>query len=110
VTATQRTMRCAPSLVLWFALSGTPLAGEVPSRTEQAKQAAIEGTVVLDLVVGVDGRVRDVRVVSGLGYGLDEAAITALEACRFSPGEKSGATVPVRIRGFKVRFVLPNDE
>jgi protein TonB len=78
--------------------------------TEQAKQAAIEGTVVLDLVVGADGRVREVRVVRGLGYGLDEAAIAALEACHFSPGEKSGARVPVRIRGFKIRFLLQNDE
>jgi hypothetical protein len=45
--------------------------------TEEAKQAAIEGTVVLDLVVGADSRVREVRVVSGLGHGLTEASIAA---------------------------------
>jgi TonB family protein len=74
--------------------------------TEEAKSAAIEGTVVLDLVVGENGRVREVSVVSGLGYGLTAAAITAVKDCRFSPGEKDGTPVPVRVRGFKIRFVL----
>jgi protein TonB len=78
--------------------------------TEEAKEAAIEGTVVLDIVVGVDGRVREVRVVSGLGHGLTEAAIAAAKACRFSPGEKGDVAVPVRIREFKIRFLLQNDE
>jgi hypothetical protein len=45
-------------------------------------------------------------VVSGLTHGLTEAAITALRECRFSPGKKSGEAVPVRVRGFKIRFVL----
>jgi periplasmic protein TonB len=78
--------------------------------TEEAKQAAIEGTVVLDLVVGADGRVREVRVVSGLGHGLTEAAIAAARSCRFSPGERNDVPVPVRIREFKIRFLLQNDE
>jgi len=74
--------------------------------TDEAKAAAIEGTVVLDLVVGENGRVREVTVVSGLEYGLTAAAITAVKECRFSPGEKDGTPVPVRVRGFKIRFVL----
>ena len=65
---------------------------------------------MLDLVVGADGRVREVRVVSGLGHGLTEAAIAAAKACRFSPGEKGELAVPVRIREFKIRFVLQSDE
>jgi protein TonB len=78
--------------------------------TEEAKQAAIEGTVVLDLVVGADGRVTEVHVVNGLGHGLTAAAIAALKGCRFSPGQKNGVPVAVRIRGFKIRFLLANDE
>jgi protein TonB len=74
--------------------------------TDDAKSAGLEGTVVLDLIVGEDGRVRDVQVVQGLGKGLSEAAIAALRACRFSPGEKDGKPVPVRVRGFKIHFVL----
>lgn len=78
--------------------------------TEEAKLAAIEGTVVLDLVVGADGRVREVRVVSGLPHGLTEAAVAAAKACRFSPGQKGDVAVPVRIREFKIRFLMQDDE
>jgi len=74
--------------------------------TDEARTAGIEGTVVLDLVVGENGRVREVSVVSGLDHGLTAAAITAVKECRFSPGEKDGTPVPVRVRGFKIRFVL----
>ncbi len=74
--------------------------------TEEARAAGIEGTVVLDLVVDESGRAREIKVVSGLEHGLTEAAITALEECHFSPGEKGGEKVAVRVRGFKIRFVM----
>lgn len=74
--------------------------------TEAAREAAIEGVVVLDLVVDEKGRARDITVVEGLSHGLTEAAITALKGCTFTPGERAGAAVPVRVRGFKIRFVL----
>ncbi|HEX3694840.1 MAG TPA: energy transducer TonB [Polyangia bacterium] len=77
--------------------------------TDEAREAAVEGTVVLEVVVGADGRPRDIHVVSGLGHGLTEAAIAALKACRFSPGQKNGLAVPVRLREFKIRF-LQNDQ
>ena len=35
-----------------------------------------------------------------------EAAVAALRACSFSPGERAGQPVAVRVRGFKIRFVL----
>jgi protein TonB len=74
--------------------------------TDDARAAGVEGTVVLDIVVGEDGHVRDVQVAQGLGHGLDQAAIAALHACQFSPGEKDGKPVAVKIRGFKIRFVM----
>ncbi len=78
--------------------------------TEEARTAGIEGTVMLDLIVGADGRVADITVVTGLAHGLDQAAIQALRDCRFTPGEKDGKPVPVRIRGFKIKFVLAEAE
>lgn len=78
--------------------------------TDEARAAAIEGTVVLDLVVGEDGRTREIHVVSGLGHGLTEAAVAALRSCRFSPGEKDGLLVPVRLRGFKIRFLIQDND
>ena len=32
--------------------------------------------------------------------------IEALRDCHFTPGEKDGKPVPVRVRGFKIKFVL----
>jgi protein TonB len=77
--------------------------------TDEARRAGIEGTVVLDLIVGLDGRTRDIRVVQGLGHGLDEAAIEALRDCQFSPGERDGSPVAVRVRTFKIRFFLEDE-
>jgi protein TonB len=74
--------------------------------TEEARGAAVEGTVVLDLIVDEQGRARDIKVTQGLGHGLTQAAIAALGDCRFAPGEKDGRPVPVRVRGFKIRFVM----
>jgi len=78
--------------------------------TDEARQAATEGTVVLDLIVDEKGHARDIHVVSGLGHGLTEAAIAAIKGCHFEPGEKDGAAVPVRIRGFKISFFLQEGE
>ncbi len=49
------------------------------------------GTVVLSLLVGVDGRVKDRRVESSSGYPrLDKAALEGLGRCRFTPGTNDG--------------------
>jgi protein TonB len=74
--------------------------------TDEARRAGVEGTVILDIVVGEDGWVRDVAIVRGLAAGLGEAAVRALKSCRFTPGERGGKPVAVRVRGFKVKFVL----
>lgn len=74
--------------------------------TEAARAAGLEGVVVLDVIVDATGHTRDIAVVEGLGHGLTEAAVAALRACRFTPGERAGQPVAVRVRGFKIRFVL----
>jgi protein TonB len=74
--------------------------------TDEAKAAGIEGTVVLDLTVDEAGHAHDVTVVKGLEHGLSAAALTALKGCQFTPGEKDGKPVAVRVKGFKVTFAL----
>ena len=69
--------------------------------TEAAREAGLEGVVIFDLVVDEHGKARDLTVVQGLGSGLTEAAKRALQACNFSPGERDGKPVPVRVRSFK---------
>ena len=74
--------------------------------TDDARAAGVEGRVVLDFVVGEDGRVRDIEVTQKLGHGLDQAAVAALRACSFTPGEKDGKRAAIKVHGFKVTFVL----
>jgi TonB family protein len=77
--------------------------------TDEALAAGVEGYVIMDVIVGEDGHVRSVEVQQKLPNGLTEAAMKALKECRFTPGERDGKRVPVRIRGFKVHFVLPGN-
>jgi len=66
-----------------------------PRYSEEARAAKYQGTIVLSLVVGEVGFPRDVRVLRGLGMGLDERAVAAVSAWRFKPGMKDGMAVPV---------------
>jgi len=52
---------------------------------------------VLSLVVDTAGRARNLRVVSPLGFGLDEKAIEAVQHWRFQPGLKDGKPVNVQM-------------
>jgi bla regulator protein blaR1 len=66
-----------------------------PDYTDEAKDAHLQGTIVLALVVGADGAARDVEVRRGLGMGLDENATAAIAKWKFEPGEKDGKPVAV---------------
>lgn len=59
-----------------------------PEYSEEARQAKLQGTCILQLVVGPNGRPRDIKVTQGLGRGLDEKAIEAVKAWRFEPGKR----------------------
>jgi protein TonB len=61
---------------------------EYPASSQRLGEA---GTVVLQFLIGVDGRVKDSRIVTSSGYPrLDEAARDALGDCRFVPGTVDG--------------------
>jgi len=79
-----------------------PLQMERPEYTEEARAAAIEGRVRVELTVDAAGVVREVKVLEGLGHGLDEAAVRAAQAASFEPalqcGQAVGATFVVSIR------------
>jgi periplasmic protein TonB len=61
-----------------------------PVYTLQARQAEIEGVVRVEVTVDESGNVLSARVLSGLGYGLDEAALTAARGWRFQPAMRCG--------------------
>ena len=74
--------------------------------TEEASSAAIEGVVVLSAIIDEHGRAREIAVVQGLPHGLTQSAIAELTRCPFSPGERNGQPVAVRVRELKFRFVM----
>ncbi|MCK4233693.1 energy transducer TonB [candidate division WOR-3 bacterium] len=66
-----------------------------PKYPEIAKQAGIEGTVILKLLVDEDGKVLKVKVLKGLAKDLDEAAIKTAYATTFYPAKQRDKPVKV---------------
>lgn len=61
-----------------------------PVYTDRARAASVEGKVRVELTVDETGRVVNVRVLQGLGYGLDEAAVAAAQSATFEPAVRCG--------------------
>jgi periplasmic protein TonB len=77
-----------------------------PDYTEEGRRRGIEGDVVMEIVVRRDGSVGDVRVLQGLGAGLDQRAADAVRQWRFSPAHRQGVAVDVIVEvavEFKLR-------
>ena len=66
-----------------------------PEYSEKARKAKFEGTVLLGVEVWEDGMAHNIRILRGVGLGLDESAVEAVRQWKFSPGEKDGK--PVRV-------------
>jgi TonB family protein len=64
-----------------------------PSYTEEARQLKIEGEVSLEMLFAATGKAHVLRVLRGLGHGLDESATRSAEAIRFRPAMRGGTPV-----------------
>jgi TonB family protein len=64
-----------------------------PLYAPEARRLKIEGEVLVELLFAVSGEARVMRVVRGLGHGLDENAISAAQSIRFRPAQRGGAPV-----------------
>jgi TonB family protein len=64
-----------------------------PSYTEAARQNALTGSVLLKAIFTADGAVTNIKVASGLPYGLEENAIEASKKIKFIPAMKNGKLV-----------------
>ena len=96
-----------PSPVPLYELDSQPtVIGEVRiPYPEDARSRGIEGTVVLSVLVDETGRVRAVKIISGPGGGLDQAASKAVERVRFRPALRKGQPVAAQIT-YRYTFLL----
>jgi TonB family protein len=69
-----------------------------PKYSKSAKKQGIQGTVTLSVVIGTDGKARDVKVVNSLEPTLDANAIAAVKTWKFAPATKDGRPVAVAMR------------
>lgn len=73
--------------------------------TDEARRRNLSGDVLLEIVVTRDGSVGDVRVLQGLGGGLDQRAVAAVRQWRFAPAQRRGEPVDVLVE-VAVEFTL----
>ena len=95
-TAESRSGPTTPPAVLWM---------REPEYTDEARRAKVQGTVVLYLEVDGGGKARNLRVIQGLGLGLDERAVEAVLSWKFRPGYRNGRAVLTSAR-VEVNFRL----
>jgi len=78
-----------------------------PPYTDEARKTRLQGILTVRVLIGGDGRARRIQIVKGLGMGLDENAIAAIQAWRFAPARDarkqpiaSWATIETRFQLF----------
>ena len=68
-----------------------------PGYTEAARAKHLSGNVELSLLIDQAGLPQDIKVVHGLGSGLDEKAVEAVRQYRFKPATRDGRPVATKI-------------
>ena len=64
-----------------------------PVYTQEARRLRLEGEVLVQVIFRASGEIRVIRVVRGLGHGLDESAVRAAQQIRFKPARHHGKPV-----------------
>jgi TonB family protein len=68
-----------------------------PDFSEEARKRKVRGVVTLSVVVTSVGKTTLVRVLQGLGHGIDEKAVEAVSKWKFQPATKDGKPVSAEI-------------
>ncbi|MFC3440786.1 energy transducer TonB [Sphingobium rhizovicinum] len=98
-----------PSIVQGGDLGTQMVAGKPPRYPIESRRKHEQGTVVLTLILGLDGAVETVSISQSSGSSrLDNAARDAVKGWRWKPTIRGGQ--PVRVRGVvEIPFVLRTD-
>jgi periplasmic protein TonB len=99
-----------PPTFMWSEVMPEPIGGlaAIQSKvkyTEIAKRIGVEGRVIIEATIDITGDVIDVEIIRGLGFGLDEQALSAVRNTKFSPGLQRGKPVRVKMN-IPIKFVL----
>ena len=76
-----------------------------PGYTDSAREANVQGTVILAVLFGADGEVQNVLVLRKLGSGLDQQAVAAVKKIQFKPMKRDGKPVSV-VRTLQYTFSI----
>jgi TonB family protein len=76
-----------------------------PGYSEEARAARVEGTVLLRVEITAEGAAQNIQVMQGIGSGLNEKAVEAVQQWHFAPGTKDGEPVTV-LATIEVNFRL----
>ena len=68
-----------------------------PEFSEEARKAKVAGNVLVNLYVDQNGNPSHVRVIRGVGMGLDEKAVEAVRQYKFKPAMENGKPVLVEL-------------
>ena len=71
--------------------------GPKPPFTEEARQARVQGVVLLQAIIDKDGNVASVRTLKGLPMGLTESAVETVKTWKYEPSTRNGKPVAVRM-------------
>lgn len=69
-----------------------------PEFSDEARKAKASGNVLVYLQVDTNGRPMKVRVLRGIGLGLDEKAVEAVSHYKFKPAMENGHAVAVEMQ------------
>ncbi len=64
---------------------------------DEAKRNGVEGKVFIQAFLDETGKVVEAKLIKGVGYGLDEAALDAVKQTKFSPGKQESKPVKVQV-------------
>ena len=73
--------------------------------TEIAKKIGLTGTVIIEAAIDKEGNVISVKLIRGIGGGLNEVSLNAVQQTKFKPGLQGGKPVKVKIK-IPIKFIL----
>ncbi|HLJ91005.1 MAG TPA: energy transducer TonB [Candidatus Angelobacter sp.] len=77
-----------------------------PEFSDEARRSKYQGSVLLDVVIGTDGRIHNAKIARSLGMGLDEKALEKVKLWKFAPAKASDGTLVTVAANIEVQFNL----